>query len=254
MSRFRIRLFALGGSVRCCGWIARYMENITPGSSRTKFRCHHVGTIPRSVTDLYGERIVELSNALRHLEELGVAPVMPDGKVAGNGAVSIQNIRTGALAILVSQSGRKPCQVVSAANVCMVTAICIETWSVTYYSASECVRPSSDTPLLWSALTGNFGWCQSPIVALHGHALASDEDAKRLKLPISPVETPFSTVEDVKALENLFRKFVYPDADIYIRKGHGFFALAQTARACLSRIQSILPQSDEPDRTCDRPV
>jgi hypothetical protein len=53
--------------------------------------------------------------------------------------------------------------------------------------------------------------------------------AQELGLPISDHETLFSTPEDLAALEALFIAHPYPAHNLYIRKGHGFFLLGQTA-------------------------
>jgi hypothetical protein len=56
-------------------------------------------------------------------------------------------------------------------------------WQARYESAAEGIKPSSDTPLLYHALdpqaAQQYGWSESPNIALHGHALA-DEWGKRL--------------------------------------------------------------------------
>jgi hypothetical protein len=54
-------------------------------------------------------------------------------------------------------------------------------WEADFDSASANIKPSSDTPLLFSALHDGvkerYGWKEIPNVALHGHTLA-DEDGE----------------------------------------------------------------------------
>jgi hypothetical protein len=101
---------------------------------------------------------------------------------------------------------------------------------MTTTTTSAAIKPSSDTPLLYTALCDGmqFGFSRLPRVALHGHACATPADAAAIGAPISCDETLFSTPEDLEALTAMFRTHPYPKHRVFIRKGHGFFILADT--------------------------
>ncbi|GLC33674.1 hypothetical protein PLESTM_000099000 [Pleodorina starrii] len=193
------------------------------------------------------------------MEELGAAPILNDGQVAGNcaispkllhqhedatstpcsasrecGGVPTQGPEGLAGLALVSMSGKPPGHLLNPqTDFVLVTDFDRRAWAAEYRSRGPSVRPSSDTPLLTAALarSGDYGWEDSPAVVLHGHALAEGEGlsyAAQLRLPISPHETLFSTPEDLAELEALFRAHPYPQHRCYIRRGHGFFLLAKT--------------------------
>ncbi|KXZ53577.1 hypothetical protein GPECTOR_6g494 [Gonium pectorale] len=208
-------------------------------------------------------RLAHLARLMHRMEELGAAPILNDGQVAGNCAVS-----PGLLApvggrqgsggeaaasdgsgdgeaaapgaegrdglALVSMSGKPPGHVLDpAADFVLVTEFDRSAWTACYRSRSPAVRPSSDSPLLVAALAHGqeYGWTELPRVVLHGHALAEGEGlsyAAQLGLPISPHATLFSTPEDLAELEALFRSHPYPQHRCYIRRGHGFFLLGRS--------------------------
>lgn len=137
------------------------MEHVSleNGCERVKFRAVFAGSC-----DELGRRhkldVCNLSRMLQLLEDLGVAPVAPDGKVAGNGAVKVSDWPTPV--ILVSKSGKERGSITTLDDVAFVTSFDEATWTATYHSVSSDVRPSSDTPLLWNALAGDNGWHPCP--------------------------------------------------------------------------------------------
>jgi hypothetical protein len=58
----------------------------------------------------------------------------------------------------------------------LVTSFDCELWSAMFASAEPDIRPSSDTPLHFAALSpacrAKYNWSEAPQVAVHGHALA----------------------------------------------------------------------------------
>jgi hypothetical protein len=141
-------------------------QALRDGVARVKFTCKHLGDAAHLV-ERYERELLGLGQAVNLLEQLGVAPVMQDGKVAGNGAMVLRTPETEPL-MIVTRSGRRSCR--SPAEVhrddfCFVTGFDFSTWSASYYGANE---PSSDTPLLWAALQVDYGWTAQPVVALHG--------------------------------------------------------------------------------------
>jgi hypothetical protein len=93
------------------------------------------------------------------------------------------------------------------------------------------------------------GWSKSPRVAVHGHALAEGEGlqaAIEAGMPISEEETLFSTPADLDALEKLFNKYPYPEYRCFIRRGHGFFLLADSVTDAEIQFERlILPLLDK---------
>jgi hypothetical protein len=150
---------------------------------------------------------------------------------------------------LISKSGKPPGVSLAPADFCKVAAFDRRSWSADYTSAASDIRPSSDTPLHAAALDpsapSKYGWAAKPGVAVHGHALAEGaglELTRHLGMPISEQETLFSTPEDLQQLEALFASHPYPEHRCYIRRGHGFFLLAEgpeEAAALFERL--ILP-------------
>eukprot|EP00667_Euglena_gracilis_P018643 EG_transcript_19845 len=205
------------------------------GGPRIKYGAVRAGPSPAFLGD---ERLWRpLSDALHLLEQLGAAPVLPDGKVGGNlAALTPAEAPVDESGIIVSRSGKEAGKMSLANDFTVVKGFNAETWTGTFLSHSEDAKPSSDTPLLWHALKvapGRFGWPQQPQVALHGHSFETKQEAEQLGLPVSATETLFSTPEDTAALMELFESFHYPEHRIFIRQGHGFFILAPSiAAAC----------------------
>lgn len=212
-------------------------EALQRGEDRIKFRCVKIGQAA-ALSANYSKQLQDLHSSCELLEKLGYAPVCPDGKVAGNGA-----IRCGE-AMLVSRSGKSAGEPYSPDNYCFVERFDEETWTAYFRANGSDTRPSSDTPLLWAALFGEFGWTEQPCVALHGHAFASDEAAEMLGAPISREETLFSTPADRGALVSLFKAHPYPRSSIFIRRSHGFFLLAQSIGNGNARLLSLRSRHD----------
>ena len=193
------------------------------GGPRIKFNTHRVpftgGIDEREAT--------ALADALAEMERFGAAPVLPDGKVGGNGAVRCSDGR-----MLVSKSGKFAGETIGPRDFALLHSFDRARWSAEFSSPSEAINPSSDSPLLWAALCEGerhgFARSRLPRVALHGHALATPEDAHALGYPISHEQTLFSTREDVDALTALFARHPFPTTRVWIRRGHGFFILADS--------------------------
>ncbi|CAH1789157.1 unnamed protein product [Owenia fusiformis] len=207
-------------------------KSLRSGEARVKFAVKFKSTIQQYLTpaqrSTQRDLCASLAKALWEIEESGAAPVAPDGKVGGNGAVLFNN--NGKTELLISKSGKDAGKLMDVdLDVCLVTDFNREKWSADFCSESESVLPSSDTPLHHTALinTMKFDWSEHPTAALHGHAIADEASAKKLDIPISTEETLFSTPADSDALMNLIREYPYPAYKIYIRKGHGFVIMGK---------------------------
>ena len=227
-------------------------ESLRQQRERIKFSvCRHAPCdAVRQVFREAEEELGKLSDALVMLEQDGAAPVLPDGKVGGNGAMLLsvgdsEHENGGDFVLVVSKSGKKPGERLGVDEFCVVDNFDSDSWSAHYSSSRDDYKPSSDTPLLWESLMEGqrkYSWRKSPRVALHGHALADEETAARLNIPISSEETLFSTPEDVTALEGLFRENPYPEQKLFLRKNHGFFLLADSVTQAIEVYQRcILP-------------
>lgn len=212
-----------------------------------------------------------LASALQTSEALGAAPVCPrEGFVFGNGAV----ISTCGTNIVVSKSGRLADTDYTKSQFVRVINFNNKTWTATYggvvidndnddddkKNSNDIIKPSSDTPLLWNALMVApkvcKNWSQQPKFVLHGHSCATQEEADVKGFPCSTKETLFSTPADLEALMDLFQQYPYPTYQIYVRKNHGFFLLAQNEQeACTIFREQLAPSkltttsSAEPDET-----
>ena len=186
---------------------------------------------------------------LMEMEACGAAPLLPDGKVAGNGAF-ISSQRSG---VFVSRSGKEKGARCGPEDFVLLHHFDAKAWKAEFSSYSG-HHPSSDSPLLWSSLhmtSERYGWVEQPRVALHGHALADEESAMRLGIPISSEETLFSTREDLESLESLFCKHPYPSTQIYIRKNHGFFLLAPSLDAAKDLFHNRIAPYTQSLSMCD---
>ncbi|CAB9510496.1 Importin-beta N-terminal domain [Seminavis robusta] len=213
------------------------------GEVRVKFQVEISDTCPPP----FQEEWIPLAAALTVSEELGAAPATPSGLVCGNGAILSSN-DNGKLSIVVSKSGRVAGPKLSKADFVRVLQFDSTAWKATYGGCGESTsKPSSDTPLLWNALVvapQKFHWTLKPQFILHGHSCASQEDADRLNVPCSPTETLFSTPADLNALMDLLEQHPYPKHQIFIRKNHGFFLLAQDQdEACRIFREVLAPQA-----------
>jgi hypothetical protein len=201
-------------------------ESLKLQQARIKYTC--IRKDGYALPEQLEPHLEQLSQLLHDMEQCGACPVLPDGKVGGNCALFFPDAQ-GNNMIAVSCSGKPAGQRLSESEFCLVTHFDRIQWSVEYLSADPALKPSSDTPLLWSCLVDiwkKLNWPKQPTVVLHGHGISSQNDADSLRLPISSKETLFSTPEDLDALVDLFSKHPYPETSIYIRRGHGFFLIA----------------------------
>ncbi len=176
----------------------------------------------------YTDACTDMAEALWELEECGVTPVLPDGKVGGNAAAILEF--GGQRHLLVSKSGKMAGQKMDITHdTCVVTNFDSNTWAADFLSKDPTVLPTSDTPMHFTALNAhiNFNWSDIPGAALHGHALETEEEAEKFHLPISTEESLFSTPEDTQALLDLMFQYPYPQNRVFIRKGHGFYILGK---------------------------
>jgi len=183
----------------------------------------------RNIQDVYYKTTAELAAALQLTESCGAAPVVEDGKVAGNVAARIVSDDVDVL--VVSRSGRQALQSFSAHDqFCIVTGFNAARWSVDYYGRDASTLPTSDVPLHHAVLhaADEFNWDSTPYASLHGHALETSEQAQRLGLPCSVKETLFSTSDDMYELLSLVKQHPFPLHRVYVRKGHGFVVLGTT--------------------------
>jgi hypothetical protein len=164
-----------------------------------------------------------LAAALAEMEALGLAPLLEDGAVAGNGALRLP---TGGW--LTSASARR------AGEPAIVEIVSFDeaAFAVTYRGDPE-REPTSDVAMHFAALAVGAN------ATLHGHALASESDARRLSLPISDHETPFGTREDLEAMRALLVSAPYPAHDAWLRRGHGFLVGADTITAARARMAGL---------------
>lgn len=207
-------------------------ELITDDRPRIKFTAIYLGPCPL-LSDVCRTRLERLSSLQEELERAGAIPILNDGLVGGNCALS-NDEEDGS--VLISRSGKPPGQRLTPDDFVLVERFDRSSWSAEYRTGgTDAMRPSSDTPMHMVALSPDveerFGWSSKPTVALHGHALAeTEEDLRAVEaagMPVSEVETLFSTPEDLQALETLFVKYPFPEYKCYIRKGHGFLLLAE---------------------------
>lgn len=215
---------------------------VGPEAKRIKFALKYCQ--PSDKTRLKYDDCKALADALSEMEESGAAPVAPDGKIGGNGAILIESkIGDGGFDLVVSRSGKEAGCKLTEEDFVLVTKFCKEKWSVSYESIIGENQPTSDCPLLWWALKEApklYNWKSQPKCALHGHAIADKETAQKLGFPCSEKETLFSTLEDVEALDSLFEKFPYPDNHVYIRQNHGFFLLAENEKEVVELFRKLI--------------
>lgn len=140
-------------------------SSLAAGEGRVKFHCERKGDSSdhASFAAEFASEVEQLGEALRVIEEAGAAPVAADGKVAGNGAMLVGKSRE---VMLVSRSGKSAGAGLRASDFCFVSSFDDRRWSAQFYG-TDGVKPSSDTPLLWTAL--HQSWSARPIVALHGY-------------------------------------------------------------------------------------
>lgn len=241
-------------------------EIISEEQPRIKFQSNYLGEndILNSETEA---ELLQLANLQSKLESLGVIPILNDGLVGGNCALRASKLSSSpadasnpnnsgdhhTTNILISKSGKDPGVTLTPNDFVLLTSFDRDQWAANYKSADPTTRPSSDAPLHFAALVSDscsrYGWSHTPSVAVHGHALAEGaglQAAVNAGMPISDEETLFSTPSDLVALESLFTKYPYPKNCCYIRRGHGFFLLADTvADAATSFEKMIIPLLDK---------
>ncbi len=198
---------------------------------RIKFDLNYLGawTCPEEFWSL-------MAGAIEVFVRLGCLPIMRDGTYAGN-----IGLKTGD-GIIVSRSSRGR-GASSAENFVLVTDFDVQSWKVSYRSPTPDIAPTSDTPLYWSGLVdlpSKQIWGEAPGVAVHGHGWCTERDARILKAPITSGLTEFSTREDSRAMEALFRNHPYPEQKCYIRRGHGFFAVGKDFRELQETLVSLI--------------
>lgn len=198
---------------------------------RVKFALRRIDT-PWRAPDFWGEA----AWLLAQLENFGCLPVMEDGLLAGNMALRLHD------GLLVSRSGRKPGEL-KPEDFVHVAHFDLKLWEASYFSASPDIKPTSDTPLHWAALKERRGNGAEPFVSVHGHALETAREAIALGIPISPVETEFSTPEDRDALVTLLSEHPYPRHHVYVRRGHGFFILSESVAEAALRVKDVMDRA-----------
>jgi hypothetical protein len=181
------------------------VERVEAGVRRAKFTPDRRGTLSEEAR----AASPALHRALVEMEALGLAPLLDDGGVGGNGAVLLASG-----AVLVSASGRRPGE----PRTVEVIALDPETFRVTFRADDAASEPTSDVSLYWATLVERPG----PRAALHGHALASDADAARLGLPISDEAIEFGTQRERASMCAMLDRFPYPAHRTWIRRDHGF--------------------------------
>jgi hypothetical protein len=198
------------------------IERVERGVRRARFTPERVG----KSSDEARASSAALSEALAEMEGLGLAPLLDDGGVAGNGALLLAS---GSL--LVSASGRRPGE----PRTVEVLALDPSTFRVTFRSDDPENEPTSDVALYWAALVERPG----PRAALHGHALASEADARRLGLPISESVMEFGTPEERVSMCAMLDRWPYPLHRTWIRRGHGLFASGASLDEVLRTVRAI---------------
>jgi hypothetical protein len=199
------------------------VERVERGMRRAKFVPSRVGRASDAARAASGA----LRDALSELEALGLSPLLEDGAVAGNGALRLDD---GAL--LVSASGRRPGE----PRWVEVVALDVARFHVHFRSDDAVSEPTSDVALYWAALVERPG----PRAALHGHALASEEDAHRLALPISEHAIEFGTPEEHASMLAMLDRWPYPRHRAWIRRDHGFFLAGESLEQLSSLARSLV--------------
>jgi hypothetical protein len=197
-------------------------ERVERGVRRAKYEAVCVGPM----SDEARASRPELFDALATMEALGLAPLLEDGGVGGNGA-----LRLPSGALLVSASGRKPGE----PRAVEVLALDPIAFRVTF-RADDASEPTSDVALHWAALVDPGG----PRAALHGHSLASEADATRLGLPISEDAMEFGTLAEHASMRAMLVRWPYPTHRTWIRRDHGFFATGDSTHEVLAMVRGLL--------------
>lgn len=229
-------------------------EVISEDQPRIKFQTTWQGHTIKSQNNAELDHLARLQ---MRLETLGVIPILNDGLVGGNCAMrapaslssspEVPSSNQASDRIFVSKSGKIPGAILTHDDFVTLTSFDRDSWSAAFQSASSDVRPSSDSPLHAAALSSDacqrYGWQKAPQIAVHGHALAEGsglQAAAAAGMPISQEETLFSTPEDLDALEELFKSHPYPTFRCFIRRGHGFFLLADDVADAEAQFEALV--------------
>lgn len=203
------------------------MERVAQGERRARY----AGTRLGPLSDEARVHASTLAAALDEMEALGLAPVLDDGAVAGNGALALPG--GGWITSASARRAREPA-------IAEIVAFDRARFAVSY-RADEGREPTSDVAMHACALFDVRGETRA-LASLHGHALATEGDARRLALPISEHETTFGTREDLEASEALIARAPYPAHRAWIRRGHGFLVAGATmdeARALVRKLAAL---------------
>ncbi len=198
---------------------------------RIKFECERSGAM---IPD--DRKAEELLTLAKFLETENLAPILDDGKISGNAAT------TASSGILITKSGRDE-NSHSIEDIVYLTRFDEQEWKAKYYSMDDSIQPSSDAPLHYLVLkmaADRAGWKNLPLYSIHGHALSTDEDAKKLNLPISLAKTEFSTREDYQALLSLLAEYPYPEYKTWIRRGHGFVTVGASLEEIIAEAEKLV--------------
>lgn len=236
-------------------------ELITEDQPRIKFACALDQERPLAAPLSPPEALDAgaLAALLAKAEAAGLTPLLNDGLAAGNCAMLAASAEEGSR-LLVSRSGKRGGERASFVEVASFERAA---WRAVFrrFGGEGIGRPSSDTPLLAALLLGVDG---SPPLApgarflLHGHALADDADgggglalARALGAAVSERPTLFSTPEDLQEVEELLRRHPFGGGEgegLYVRRGHGFFLLAESAAALEAALGRVLTALEEDKR------
>lgn len=201
------------------------MEVVAPGARRARF----VGTCLGPMDDEARLAAPTLAAALDELEALGLSPVLDDGAVAGNAA-----LRLPSGSWLASASARRSGE----PTVVQIVRFDPDAFTLDFRSDDPAREPTSDVALHWCALF-SFGQ-PGPRASLHGHALTSDADALRLRVPISAHAHAFGTPEELAATREMLLALPYPEHRVWLRRDHGFLLADADMAAARARMRSLV--------------
>ena len=117
---------------------------------RVRYHYTWLGTISdflndnAGVAEEYAQMVDQLANLLTQLEKSGAAPVLPDGKISGNGAAKL---RCGSRPyMVVSKSGRLLGLVQPQSDFCVIQSFDSEHWQCNYRSSRRVIRRCTTRP------------------------------------------------------------------------------------------------------------
>jgi hypothetical protein len=200
------------------------MERVVSGGRRARYRGTRLGPLGEDARMLGGL----LNAALDEMETLGLAPVLDDGAVAGNGAMRIEGGTW-----LASASARRSYE----AAFVEIVDFDPDAFTVAY-RGDEGREPTSDIALHWCALFDRSGAPRAH-ATLHGHAIETEADAIRLGVPISETAIEFGTRADLASTEAMLRRAPYPEHRTWIRRDHGFLVAGASIAEARALVRSI---------------